>query len=1116
MIFRAAALVWFASLCMLAVTGPAAAEVPALDPLEAGFENPPTSARPRVWWHWMNGNVTEEGIRLDLEWMHRVGIGGVQSFDAAFATPEIVHPRLTYMTPPWQHAFRFATETANRLGLELSIAGSPGWSESGGPWVSPAQAMKKLVWSETQVTGGRRFTGKLAQPPATLGPFQNVPVQHDAVFGDRKIPTLPPWYADVAVIAYKVPDTARPMSDLRPTVTASGGTPVDGKRLWDGDLDSTIAVPFAAANEVAWLQFAFDRPQTIRALSIVIPSGRGSMFRVDPAKVVAELQASSDGSRFWKVIDVKQSVDIQQTLSFAPVTARYFRLSLPTPARAQAAGDRGAPTEHRIAELVLYSDAHVNHAEEKAGFFVSPDLDAAPTPPAPSEAVIDPRDVVDLTSMLRPDGTLTWTPPKGRWVLLRVGSSLLGTTNHPASPEGTGLEVDKLSRDHVESYVTQYLDRYAAFLPAPLMGQRGLHGMVNDSWEAGPQNWTDELPAEFARRRGYPLLPWIPALSGRVIGSCEQTEKFLWDYRRTLGELLAENHYRVIAETLHGRGLIHYTESHEVGRAFVGDGMEVKRSSDVPMSGMWASGLPQEPGDADIRESASVAHLYGQNLVAAESFTARGNTFAFTPESLKPTADRELADGLNRFVIHTSVHQPLNDPGPGFTLGPFGQWFTRHETWAEQAQPWVTYLARSSYLLQQGTYVADVLYFYGEDSNITALYGRRLPAIPQGYSYDFANADALELLSVQAGELTTRRGMKYRVLVLDPRTRTMSLGVLRHIEALARAGATIVGEKPQCSPSLADDQQAFQAIADSLWGRTAEAGERRMEAGRVISGVVPGDALSMLGIDPDFSDSSSAAGQPLTFVHRKLSDGDLYFVSNRQSSLETTEASFRVRGKVPELWHADTGRIEPVSYRFVGERTIVPLQFDPGDALFVIFRKPAEKDQVRIPEVMRTQLARLDGPWQVQFTAGQGAPERAQFAKLASWTQRPEEAIKYYSGSAVYQLSFNVPRGWLGKSGRVELDLGVVKDLADVEVNGNPLGVLWKTPFRIDVTAALHTGQNQLQVRVTNTWVNRLIGDKQPGAQHHAFTTFDPYEATSPLLESGLLGPVRLEREASR
>ncbi len=398
------------------------------------------------------------------------------------------------------------------------------------------------------------------------------------------------------------------------------------------------------------------------------------------------------------------------------------------------------------------------------------------TSPVPAGDAIVKNDVIDLTSKMNADGKLEWTPPAGRWVIQRFGYSLTGHQNSPASPEATGLEVDKLNADHVKAYFDNYLDQYKS-ATGGLMGKRGLQYVITDSWEAGVQNWTDSMMTEFAKRRGYDLHQWLPVITGHIVESSEASDRFLWDLRKTISDLTTENHYDQLTAILHERQMGRYTESHESGRAFIGDGMEVKRKADIPMSATWVPGGfagDEKAGvatrfKADVRESASVAHLYGQNLVAAESMTAIGNTWAFAPERLKPTADMELASGLNRFVIHTSVHQPVSDKIPGLGLGPFGQWFTRHETWAEFAKPWTTYLSRSSFMLQQGKFVADVIYYYGEDNNITALFGDKLPDIPEGYNYDFVNSDALlNLLSVDKGLLVTPSGMKYRLLVLDP------------------------------------------------------------------------------------------------------------------------------------------------------------------------------------------------------------------------------------------------------------------------------------------------------------------------------------------------------------
>lgn len=1104
------------------------------DSLVDGFFSPPNSAKPRVWWHWLDGNITRQGIRLDLDWMHRIGLGGLQNFDAGYSTPELVKKRLVFMSPPWQEAFRYAVEFADRWDLEFAIAGSPGWSESGGPWVKSEDGMKKLVWSETELSDGVPFTGQLSHPPTTIGPFQNVPIDRSALFNPATHEPIREVYEDIAILAYKLPINERSMAELHPVVTSSAG-PVDAKRLWDGDFTQAFHLPYGRQAQSAWIQMDFGHPQTMQSMTLGLVQNYWDFLA--SAHIGAELQVSNDGVQFHTVVLAYGTADqslaadrppLEETVTFAPVSARYFRLQLPTPSYPALTQDvvdgmwmGPKPTGHQVTELVLHSTPRVEHFEQKAAFFLDAGTHSLPTPHVSPVDVLDRSEIVDLTSRVRPDGTLDWTPPAGHWAILRVGYSLLGITNHPASPEGTGLEVDKLSRVAVKAHMDHYLGRYESLLGPKLIGSHGLRAMVNDSWEAGAQNWTPELAAEFLRRRGYSLISWLPALTGRIIGSAEETDRFLWDFRRTLGELLTENHYGQIAASLRQRNMIHYGESHEVFRAFIGDGMDVKRDDDIPMGAMWMPADPplpaQKQGDADLRESASVAHLYGKNLVAAESMTTLGvpgQAFAFAPEDLKATADREFADGAN-LIVPMSVHQARTDAGPGVTLGPFGQWFTRKETWAEQAGPWVTYLSRSSYLLQQGRFVADLLYYYGQDSNITALYENQLPHIPEGYAFDFANSNALTKLSVHQGCLVTSSGMRYRLLALDPRATFMSVDVLNQIEQLVKAGATIVGNKPQATPSLSDDVAEFHRLADTLWGNGAP-GERAYGEGRILSGKSISDVLEMLKLTPDFSYSKPEADATVWFVHRRLTDGDLYFINNRQSRREQIEARFRVSGKAPEVWHADTGLIEPASYRIDQEHTVIPLTLGPQDALFVVFRKPANQPSRQILESLRRTLLVIAGPWTVHFQKGRGAPDHAVLSKLKSWTKSSQSGIKYFSGTASYETSITVSPQWFNKEQRVEIDLGAVKNVAEVLVNGHPAGVLWRPPFRADVTELLQPGLNKLAIRVTNLWPNRLIGDKQRNVKPIALTTFNPYNADSPLLPSGLLGPVSLLNVSSK
>ncbi|MFD2719641.1 glycosyl hydrolase [Hymenobacter monticola] len=1093
----------------LAQTTPA----PALPGLYREFQNPGNAARPRVWWHWMSGNIAPAGIRKDLLWMQRSGIGGFQTFDASLPTPLIVPKRVEYMSPDWKAAFRLATRLADSLQLEMAIAGSPGWSESGGPWVPPQDGMKKLVWREVRVPGGRPFRGALPRPSAVEGAFQNLGIIKGATGAfETETPPTPEYYADVAVVAYRLPAADVAPAALRPTITASGGT-FTLAQLTDGDLGTTSLLPADPAKGTAWIQYAYPKPQTIKGVTVVGGDIRPWAGIVPPAED-RTLEASDDGQTFRLVAAIPAGGVGQQTITIPATTARYFRVTFKNPAApvniGAILGTGGeappAPAGTGIAELVLHPVTRINHFEEKAGFAATYDIAAYPTPA--SGDVVAPADIVDLTAKLTADGQLSWTPPAGEWKIVRFGYSLTGHKNTPANPEATGLEVDKLDADAVKRYFTTYLDQYKD-ATGGLMGRQGLRYVITDSWEAGQGNWTPQMAAEFRQRRGYSLVPWLPVLTGQVVKSTEASEQFLWDWRQTIGELIAEKHYDQLTTLLAARGMARYSESHENGRALLADGMDVKRTAAVPMGAMWLPGVASPPAkmaQADIRESASVAHLYGQNLVAAESLTAlglAGRAWSYAPEDLKPTADLELASGLNRFVIHTSVHQPVDDKIPGLSLFVVGQWFNRHETWAEQAKPWMDYLARSSYLLQQGRAVADVAYYYGEGSNITSLFGEQLPAVPAGYEYDFVNPHALlHLLSVQDGQLVTPSGMRYRVLALDDNARQMSLPVLRKIAQLAQAGATICGVQPEKSPSLADDPQEFQRLVQAVWG----AGNPRVSTGRPLA-----DVLSGLQATPDFTYAPAKGGAEVLYVHRQTPEADIYWVNSRSNEAAQVEASFRVAGKVPQLWHPDTGLTEPAAYRTVAGRTVLTLRLVPHEAVFVVFAAPAAQPVLALPARTEQELATVDGPWQVAFQPRRGVPTSASFAQLASFSENSEAGIKYFSGTATYSKTIRVPATARANNAQVWLDLGDVKNLAEVIVNGKSLGIVWKKPFRVDVTNALKTGDNAVQVKVTNLWVNRLIGDAQPGAAPKiTYTTVPFFKPTARLKPSGLLGPVKL------
>jgi hypothetical protein len=792
------------------------------DPLAAGFADPPSSARPRVWWHWLNGNITKEGIRKDIDWMAASGLGGLQNFDAEMMTPQLVPRRLPYMSADWADAFRFAAQLAERHGLEFGIAASPGWSETGGPWVRPEDGMKKLVWSETTVAGGRAAT--LPAAPRTTGPFQDLFVQPD-IMGQRPAPDkLARAGGDIAVFAYPVAAAALPS----PAIHAAGHA-IEAHQLAQVGEDA-VDLPAPTADHPVVITLDYASPQTIRSATIFAP-GVASMF--DGAAYRSVLEASDDGATWRKVADLPLA-QVPASAGFASVTAPHFRVVvsatpaapnpqfMPVPgADTGPFGSIGQAKGLRLAHLVLSAEAKVNQFETKAGFATADDYYALDAGVDPGETGIAPAAIVDLTDKLRPDGTLAWTPPAGTWKIVRLGWSLTGTENHPATPEATGLEVDKYDGGAVRRYLETYLSKYEHAAGRDLVGAHGVRALVTDSIEVGSSNWTPRLLDQFKRLRGYDAKPWLPALTGVVVANRARTDAFLYDWRRTLADLLANEHYGTVATVAREHGLKVYGEALESARVTLGDDMAMRSHATVPMAAMWTYRPefgPNPTAIADMRGAASVAHLYGQNLVAAESMTSAMAPWAFAPSDLRPMIDTEFASGVNLPVIHTSVHQPLDDDKkPGLSLAIFGQYFNRNETWAGMARPWVDYMARSSWMLQQGRFYADVAYFYGEEAPLVALYKHGQPAdAPRRYAYDFVNADALQQrLSVRNGDVVAASGARYKVLYLGGSSGRMTLSTLRRLYALAVQGATIVGAAPVATPGLADDTARCGAVSAS-------------------------------------------------------------------------------------------------------------------------------------------------------------------------------------------------------------------------------------------------------------------------------------------------------------
>ncbi len=865
--------------------------------LEAGFRNPPHESRPMALWHWMSGNVTKDGIRKDLQWMHDIGLSGIFLFDAAYSSPPVVETPLPYMSDGWKDAFRYAVALADSLGLEVGIASSPGWSLTGGPWVSEDDAQKKLVWSDIPVRG--HFREGLPLPSRTVpsGVFHAVPMQ-EGIIRDY-------------------------LKEIRVLAVRQGAEPV----------------------------------------------------------------------------------------------------------------------------------------------------------------------VEDISSCYV-DGILDWTAPEGEWTVYRFAYTLIGTTNGPAPPEATGLEVDKLDAGAVRRYWDNYLGLYEEALGRSL-GPGAVSNIDIDSYESGKGTWTLRMEEEFEARRGYSMALWLPALAGEKIGTDEERERFLFDWRQTLGELLAENHYDLATGILHSRGIKRYSESHEERRTFIGDGMMVKRTADVPQGAFWVrfragvyATMPHM--EADLRESSSVAHIYGQNISAAEAFTTNGRpgkwdgwwAYQCYPGRLKPVADAAMAEGLNRFVLHTSVHQPSDDYKPGLGLGPYGQWFNRHDTWASEARPWIDYISRSCFMLSQGRFVADIAYLYGEDTNPTARFGQERPAIPAGWNYDFVNGDALvNALEIKDGNIVSKSGASYRMLVIDSQIERMSDAVAARIEAVREAGI------PVCD--------------------LREGGNMR-------------SLLESEGIGADVSNLPDSAG----FVHRKLSHGEIYWIANicsrpRNMSLGLRDCMPDGSGRkvlAPKVWRADRGTIEDVSYRVEDGRLFVDLDMERDDAVFVVLLGKAKHGSVLLPEKTPvTEELPLSSGWDVHFVPAidpEGAADY-RFDSLYAWNGSPDPFIRFFSGTAAYRKTFRWSPDHV--AAEVVLDLGKVFNMAHVYVNGNDLGLLWKEPYKVDISEALVEGENVLEIRVIDSWGNRLIGDSAlPEEERATKTSWEFYSPDDPLPVSGLLGPVRI------
>jgi hypothetical protein len=729
----------------------------------------------------------------------------------------------------------------------------------------------------------------------------------------------------------------------------------------------------------------------------------------------------------------------------------------------------------------------------------------------PGEEDARAANVIDLTSNLDTNGVLHWAAPAGEWQVLRFGCTIGDHSYVSTGSEGwKGYAIDVFDAGAFQRYWDAVVEPLIADA-GPLAGQ-ALKYLHTDSWEVEAVNWTPTLRAEFLKRNGYDFLPWLPVLAGRIVNSREESDRFLFDYRKTLGDLAIDNHYRLFRDQAHQHGLEIHPESGGPHAVPI-DAQRCLGWDDVPMSEFWAWSWEHRIGDENrffVKQPAAAAHTYGHKLVFAEGFTTIGpNWQERIWDNLKPSFDQALCEGMNVLVWHAFVCSPdeTGIPGQQYFAGTH---LNPKVTWWSRSAPFFSYINRCQWMLQQGLFVADAVYYYGDHvPNFTQLKKSDPARVLPGYDYDVITEEALlERASVKDGRIVLPDGISYRVLVLPDRE-VISLPVLEKLKVLAAAGATIIGPRPVKGETLKNYPAADAAVArlaGELW-------DGKPGSSRVITDKTAREVLLANGVLPDFDTETSGPAQ-LNYLHRRDGDTEIYFVASRTNVAASAVCVFRVSGKAPELWNAVTGEHKFAdAYEVKDGRTFIPLDFDPCGSWFVVFRAPASVHPAaaRSNRVPLNPLPELSGPWTVHFDPKWGGPASVQFDQLVSWTTRPEPGIKYYSGTATYERNFDLPKPAAGNQSPIFLDLGDLRELAEVRVNGKSCGIVWAPPFRVKITDAAKSGANKLEIDVVNFWPNRIIGDASlPPEQRLTKTNIRKLTAKTALMESGLLGPVRI------
>jgi len=1117
------------------------------DKLLESFRNPPPSAAPWVLWYWVHAAVSKQGITADLEAMKKLGIAGAYIATIKDTTnPSILQDPARQLSPEWWEMISWAQQEAKRLDLQLAMHVGDGFAVAGGPWVTPELSMQKLVWSELVAEGNRRISVNLPLPDTIAG-----------------------YYRDLAVFAYP----------LREGSYTSTYTTVPEVTTSYAGQDASFLVKKAnresfRSEDPCWIQYAFKEPFLCRSVTICTSGNNYQAQRL-------LIQVSDDGVRFHdheQLVPPRhgwQDTDAPNTYAIKPVRAKYFRFVFDKEGSEPGSEDLDAAKWKpvlKVAGIELSSRPRIHQYESKSGLVwrISSRTDASQIA---DSACVPIGNVVDLTALAK-DGKLTWDVPEGEWNIVRIGHTSTGHVNATAGA-GKGLEIDKFNPAAVK---LQFENWFAKAYGISDAAKDVLKILYVDSWECGSQNWSPVFRQEFLKRRGYDLMPYLLTLTGIPINSADESERILYDVRQTIAELINDNFFGTLAELAQSENVLFCAEN--VAPTMVSDGMLHLSRVDLPMGEFWYNS-PTHDKPNDMLDVISAAHVYGKNIVQAESFTTLRMDWSEHPGLLKPLQDRNYLQGVNRLVYHVFTHSPWLDRKPGMTLDGVGLCFQRGQTWWESAKAWIDYTKRCQALLQSGHHVADIAVFTGDDfprrallphklvNTLPGLFGsdrveaekkrlenkgapvRSVPdgvvnsansADPEnwvnplrGYAYDSFNPDALiRLASVKNKKIVLPGGAEYEILIvpgatnITPNATMLSPESALKILQLVREGATVLIQDGVVGSvgfrnSRAGDKVVLNVYKELLGGKFEKKRDKNgatieiksLGKGRVIRGAYRPETLDLIGVERDV-DIRTVEGKSIEgvgYVHRKTETDDLYFISSSRNERLRLRLSFRVSGKVPEIWNPVNGAV--FGYRITGKsgkRMELEVDVPERGSLFIVFRKKRSyyiTGNYTIDRAAKV-LDTLAGGWLVQFDTVFGGPQTpVLFEKLEDWSKVPNPEIRYYSGTATYTRKFNFSGD---PSQRVYLKLGEVHNLAEVRVNGVDCGTVWTAPFEVELTGLLKHGENELHIAVTNTWRNRIMGDAEKPMEERITWSLAPYRLQNkPLLPAGLVGPVILE-----